>query len=141
MDTANDARFVMRHGAIQLTIAMLLGIPLVAQAPRSRQWMGLHVTVMVGSLVGLVTALLWSHLRLGAKAQAALKWLSVGNGYLGIALGSAATLLGLPGPVTGTGQPFDASLMAAFGPGFGILGLTGIAWAALLAFGLRGKAT
>ena len=67
MDTANDARFILRHGAIQLTMAMLLGIPLVAQVPRSRAWMGLHVTVLVAAILLLATGLLWPHLQHGAR--------------------------------------------------------------------------
>jgi hypothetical protein len=140
MDTANDARFVMRHGGIQLAVSMLLGIPLAAGAPNARAWMGLHMTVMIVAILLLVTGLSWPHFRLGARGHSALKWLSVVNGYVGLVLGTVAAVFKVPGPVTGAGQTPDPQMMMILGPGFAFLGIAGITWGALIAWGLRGKA-
>src|SRR5688572_745353 len=135
----SPSRFLLFHGAIQFLIAMLSGILLVARVPPARAWMGFHVTVMVVALFLFATGLMWSHLTLGPRAATAMKWLPVANGYLGVVLGGGATSLGLLGPVSAGSAPQNESLLMVFGPGFAALGLTGIAWAALMVYGLRGK--
>jgi hypothetical protein len=133
-------RFLLFHGAIQLLISMLTGILLVARVPPARAWMGFHVTVMLVGILLIVTGLVWPQLSLGPKSSAALKWIPVLNGYLGVVAGGAATALGLLGPVSAGNAVQDEKLLMLFGPGFALLGLSGISWAGLLVYGLRGKA-
>jgi len=133
-------RRLLWHAFLILFIALLLGFP-TTFAPHGRAWMAAHVSGLIGSLMVVAVAVVWSDLRLTEPQR--------GRAFLGILLGAWANLLAnifgalvnLPGPATQPGVKAPAWQMAVFAAIVAVLvpAVLVAVWTVLQ--GLRGEAS
>lgn len=135
----DQRRSLLRLGALLLLVAAALGVAASIPLPNPTRWMTAHVTaIMLGTLI-MVQGLVWRDLRLSdgqRRWMIRFVYLSV---WSSVALGVAAALMDIPGPVTSPGVsptglqiPILAALLAIIVP-------TTIGSWVLLWMGLRGK--
>jgi hypothetical protein len=106
-------RRLLWHAFLILFIALLLGLP-TTFAPNGRAWMAAHVSGLIGSLMVVAVAVVWSELVLGEAQRR--------RAFVGILLGTWANLLlnifgavvNLPGPATQPGVKAPAWQMGVF---------------------------
>jgi hypothetical protein len=141
MNVAVLRRRMLRHGFILLFLAFLLGFPTAAGGPNGRQWMGAHITSMLGATFVLILAFAAGDLRLSDRQRFVLFISSVHATYVGWALGVFAAVTGTPGPVTGTTDLPDGGTGVILVPGLIILIVSAFTFTGLAIYGLRGDSS
>jgi (hydroxyamino)benzene mutase len=102
---ADDARRVAWHGMVLVLAGLLMGI-VVPQLRNPRMGLSAHVATVMNGILVVALGALWDRLALGARAEAATRWLLVVSSYLLSVALFAAAMLGTSAstPLAGAGH-------------------------------------
>jgi hydroxylaminobenzene mutase len=129
----------MRYGFVVFGAGLLMGLPPLF-APHGKHWLAAHVTSMLNGLLLVAMGAAWSHLKLSAGQQRAAHGLALANAWTVIATGIFGAVFGMPGPVTGAGQPPPPLWqMVPQAAGLLFVVVASLASVGLMAWGLRGE--
>jgi hypothetical protein len=139
MSTDSVRRSILRQGFIVLLIGFATGFGVVAGGTTARAWLGTHLTIMLTAVFMILVGLVWNDLVLTDRQRRVLRFAIVLDGYWGIIAGVFATLLSIPGPVSGGGrQPSGWPATVFFTAFIPVLTILPFVFSTLVLYGLRG---
>ena len=134
-------RAILRHGFVVLLLGLLSGFGVAAGGPLARGWLGTHLTLMLTAVFIVLVGLVFEDLVLSPRQRSVLAVAVVADGYWGALAGVFATVLRIPGPVSGGGAtPSGWPATVFFGVFLPVLTILPFVFTGLVLYGLRGRA-